>query len=112
MADLAPLLRSKLLARVLELVLLEKGPWTAEQLAARTGAAYPTVTKEVRRLEQAGVIVVTTVGRKKLLAPDGSDPTVRALGRLLRASDRLPDGAGGGDVAKKKDRDKKGKKKK
>jgi len=60
-------------------VLVEGGEWTADELAERAGAPYATVTKEVRRLERAGVLTTTVVGRTKFLAADLTDPAVRAL---------------------------------
>lgn len=114
MSDLAGLFRSPLLVTLLQLVLFEQGPWTAESLAERADAPYPTVTKEVRRLEAAGLITVETVGRTKLLSANGSEPTARALARALRAGGigPLPVPEGGDEMAKKKAKKKGGKKKK
>ncbi|MBA2282395.1 MAG: winged helix-turn-helix transcriptional regulator [Acidimicrobiia bacterium] len=102
MGHVSPLFRSETLVGVLALLFLEPGPWTAEELAERSGAAYATVTKEVRRLQHAGLITVTTSGRQKFLAPDRSDAAARALVRLLQAATK-----GGDPMAKKKDKKKK-----
>ena len=68
----------------------------------------PTVTKEVRRLEQAGIVTSRSVGRTKFVSAATADPTVKALRRALVTA---TDPEGGDDMAKKKDK-KKGKKKK
>jgi len=109
-ADISGLLRSPLLGEILHLVLVERGEWTAEQLAARAATPYPTVTKEVRRLERAGVLQVTVVGRTKFFTADRTDPTVRALARLVALG--VAPLEGGDDMSKKKDKKKGGKKKK
>jgi sugar-specific transcriptional regulator TrmB len=106
--DLGPVVRSDLLVEILHLVLVERGEWTADQLASRTGAPYPTVTKEVRRLERSGLVTTTVIGRTKLLRADSSDSATRAFARAVALA-RRPEG---GDMAKKKDKKKKGKKKK
>ena len=95
-------------------MLFSRQPLTAEELAERSGGAYPTVTKEVRRLEQLDIVVVTTVGRTKLLTANRDDPSVRALSRLFTVAGLgpLPPPEGGDDMAKKKSKKKDGKKKK
>lgn len=101
MGQITPLLRSDTLAGILELLFLEPGPWTAEELAEQSGGAYATVTKEVRRLQSAGLVTVSTSGRTKYLAPDKNDPTARALTRLLQAARDTGDGLGKGKGKKK-----------
>jgi DNA-binding transcriptional ArsR family regulator len=108
-ADVSGLLRSPLLAEILHLVLVERGEWTAEQLATRTEVPYPTVTKELRRLEVAGVVRVETIGRTKFFTAAVDDPATRALARLVALG---VDAKGGGDMSKKKDKKKDSKKKK
>lgn len=114
LVDLAGLYRSALLVRLLRLLLHERREWTVDELAARADAPYPTVAKEVRRLENAGVVEVSTDGRTKLLTAAWSEPAVRSLARMLKAAGLgpLPAPEGGDDMAKKKDKKKKGKKKK
>jgi DNA-binding transcriptional ArsR family regulator len=109
LAHLGPLLRSDLLEQILRLVLVDGGEWTAELLAAETGSPYPTVTKEVRRLERSGILTVRAVGRTKLLSAMPGDASVKALTRALALAP-LPEG--GDDMAKKKDKKKDDKKKK
>lgn len=103
------LLRSPLLEAILRIVLSGRDEWTAEELADETESPYPTVTKELRRLEQAGYVSVRVVGRTKFFAAATDDAAVRAFARALSAS-RVRDG---GDVmSKKKGKKKDGKKKK
>src|SRR2546423_1470984 len=106
MASLRPILRSELTADLLELLLVDGGEWTADGLAGEGSPPSPTVTKEVRRLERAGIVTSRTVGRTKFVTAANAEPTVTALRRALAtATDRK----GGDDMAKKK-KDKKKKK--
>ena len=109
--DLDLLLRTPLTAELLRIVVSEQGQWTAEELSDVTGAPYPTVTRELRRLQKSGVLAVEVVGRTKLLSLQADDAMVRALARTVA----LGPGPKGGDMAKKKgkkkDSKKKGKKK-
>ncbi|MGD9798488.1 MAG: winged helix-turn-helix domain-containing protein [Acidimicrobiia bacterium] len=98
MADIDPVLRSPLVADLLRLVLLEHREWTADELAAETATPYPTVTKEVRRLQRAGLVGARVVGRTKFLVAT-DDPVTLALGRAIAASTSA---GGGDDMAKKK----------
>lgn len=102
-------LRSPLLEEILTVVLVGRGEWTAEELAAETESPYPTVTKELRRLEQAGLVTVRVVGRTKFVAAASADPATRALARALAASQPWD---GGDEMSKKKDKKKDKKKKK
>jgi predicted nucleotidyltransferase len=56
--------------------------WTIEELAERTGEPYQTVASEVRRLQEAELLVVTTVGRTKLLSANEANPYLRPLSQL------------------------------
>ena len=101
------------MAEILSIFVNQRGEWTAEELSEWTGAPYPTVTREVRRLERSGVLVTSVTGRTKLLSLDTADPAVRALVRAISLS---PSIGKEGDMAKKKDKkdkkkDKMGKKK-
>jgi DNA-binding transcriptional ArsR family regulator len=109
MADVGELLRSPLLEELLRVILLDGGEWTADDLSAETAAAYATITKELRRLERAGVVSVRVEGRTKFFSAASRDPATRALARALAASTT----EGGADMSKKKKGKKKdGKKKK
>ena len=56
---------------------------TLDELAARVDAPYQTVTGEVRRLEQAGLVAATTVGRSKLVTANDASPYLRPLTELV-----------------------------
>jgi len=56
--------------------------WTIDELAERTGEPYQTVATEVRRLEKAGLLTATAVGRTKLLRADRDSPYLRPLAQL------------------------------
>lgn len=109
MADIGALLRSPLLAQLLGAILLEAREWTADELASLTETPYATVTKELRRLERAGVVGIRTKGRTKFFSAARGDAATRALARALAASIAAE---GGEDMAKKKGKRKDGKKKK
>ena len=102
-------LRSQLLEEILRLVLLSRDEWTAEEIAEETESPYPTVTKELRRLEQSGFVDVRVVGRTKFFAAAIHDPATRAFARALAAS-QPHDGGDGMSKKKDKKKDKKGKK--
>ena len=54
---LMPLLRSRLQAELLTLVLLSPGrEWTLTELAGRVGSSVATAQREVTRAEQTGVV--------------------------------------------------------
>lgn len=91
------------------MILLGRDEWTAEELVAETDSPYPTVTKELRRLEQAGLVTVRVVGRTKFFAAATDDAATRAFARALAASQPQD---GGDDMSKKKDKKKDKKKKK
>src|SRR4051794_6590309 len=83
MADVEGLFRTPLLVDMLRCVLSEREAVTIDELASKIDGAYPTVAREVRRLERLGVVTVTTIGRTKLLSCDRSDASIAALGDLL-----------------------------
>jgi DNA-binding transcriptional ArsR family regulator len=60
--------------------------WTAEKLADLTGGAYPTVTRELRLLETAGLIRAEHAGRTKLLRANPTSPYFRPLAELMAMS--------------------------
>lgn len=81
---LFPVFRSRLVGDLLALLLLDPSKqWTAEELADRTGAPYPTVTKELRRLGDAGILKSNAVGRTKLVAADSDNLYFRPLAELV-----------------------------
>jgi hypothetical protein len=80
---LLPIFRSRLQGELLALILADPSRrWTIDELTERTGQPYQTVTAEVRRLQQAGLISASTVGRTKLLSANDANPYLGPLGQL------------------------------
>jgi predicted nucleotidyltransferase len=83
---LLPLLRSRLQADLLTLVLLAPGrEWTLSELAARVGASVSSAQREVVRAEQTGVIASRRVGRTRLVTAANSPLTGPLTELLLRS---------------------------
>jgi predicted nucleotidyltransferase len=83
---LLPLLRSRLQADLLTLVLLTPGrEWTLSELAARVGASVSSAQREVVRAEQTGVIVSRRVGRTRVVTAANSPLTGPLTELLLRS---------------------------
>jgi predicted nucleotidyltransferase len=83
---LLPLLRSRLQADLLTLVLLAPGrEWTLSELAARVGTSVSSAQREVVRAEQTGVIASRRVGRTRLVAAANSPLTGPLTELLLRS---------------------------
>lgn len=84
---LLPVFRSRLVGDLLALILSDPSEkWTADDLARRTGAPYPTVTKELRRLADSGLLQSETLGRTKLVWADETNPYFRPLSELVLMS--------------------------
>jgi predicted nucleotidyltransferase len=83
---LLPLLRSRLQAEMLTLVLLNPDrEWTLTELASRVGSAVSSVQREVTRAEQAGVMSSRRVGNARLVKAAGSPLTDPLTELLLRS---------------------------
>ena len=83
---LLPLLRSRLQAEVLTLVLLNPDrEWTLTELASRVGAAVSSVQREIVRAERAGVMASRRVGRTRLVKAARSPLTGPLTELLLRS---------------------------
>jgi DNA-binding transcriptional ArsR family regulator len=79
-----PILRSRLLGQLLALLAAdEERWWTIDQLASRTGGAYPTLTREVRRLAEADLIETEEIGRTKRVRSNAASPFHRPLAELM-----------------------------
>jgi hypothetical protein len=75
--------RSRLQGEVLALMLGDPGvEWTVDELAGRTGQPYQTVGSEVRRLQDADLVVARSVGRTKLVRANEDSPYFRPLAQL------------------------------
>jgi predicted nucleotidyltransferase len=80
---LLPLLRSRLQADLLTLVLLSpEQEWTLTELASRTGASVSSVQREMVRAEQAGVVSSRRLGNVRLVTAVAS-PLTGPLTELL-----------------------------
>lgn len=80
---LLPIFRSRPQGELLALILADDARrWTIAELAERTGQPYQTVTAEVRRLERAGLVSSSSVGRTKLLAANEASPYLGPLSQL------------------------------
>jgi predicted nucleotidyltransferase len=83
---LLPLLRSRLQADLLTLVLLTPGQeWTLTQLAKRVGGSVSSAQREVARAEQTGVIESRRLGNTRLVTA-ASSPLTGPLTELLLRS--------------------------
>lgn len=83
---LLPLLRSRLQAEVLTLVLLNPDrEWTLTDLASRVGSAVSSVQREIVRAEQTGVMASRRVGNARLVRAARSPLTVPLTELLLRS---------------------------
>ena len=80
---LLPILRSRTQAGILTVLLLNPDlELTQTELAQRVGASLSSVVDEVRRLAQAGLLAIRTLGRARLVRA-GSGPLVEALAEVI-----------------------------
>jgi hypothetical protein len=83
---LLPLLRSRLQADLLALVLLQPDrEWTLTELARRAGASVATAQREVSRAEHAGVVESRRLGNTRLVKAAASPLTEPLTELLLRS---------------------------
>jgi DNA-binding transcriptional ArsR family regulator len=80
---LVPIFRSALQARLLLQVLTSDAGATAAELARRLGAPEPTVSREARRLLDAGLLRGEHVGRAVVLRAAQDNPATAPLRQLL-----------------------------
>lgn len=79
-----PLFRSPEQERLLgELFVFADGPISLSELASRAGTSLGGAHKEVERLESAGLVKSTTLGRNRLIEADPSSPVYMELASLL-----------------------------
>jgi predicted nucleotidyltransferase len=83
---LLPLLRSRLQADILTLILLNpEREWTLTELATRVGAAVSSAQREVERAEQTGVVASRRLGTARLVKAARSPLTGPLTELLLRS---------------------------
>lgn len=81
---LLPILRSDAQARVLAALLLEpEQTWTVSALAERADVSQPTATREVKRLERAGLVRVAGNRSARSIAVDTGSPYFPELSSLI-----------------------------
>ena len=84
--DLLPLLRSRLQAELLTLILLSPGrEWSLTELADRAGASLATAQREVTRAQQAGIVTSRRQGNTRLVVAAPSPLTEPLTELLLRS---------------------------
>lgn len=83
---LMPLLRSRLQAELLTLVLLTPGQeWSLTELAGRVGASVSSAQREMARAEEAGVVSSRRLGSTRLVSAAASPLTDPLTELLLRS---------------------------
>jgi len=83
---LLPLLRWRLQAEMLTLVLLTPGrEWSLTELATRTGASLSSAQREMARAEDAGVVSSRRLGNIRLVSAEDSPITGPLTELLLRS---------------------------
>jgi predicted nucleotidyltransferase len=83
---LLPLLRSRLQAEVLTLILLNpQQEWSLTGLASRTGASVSSVQREITRAEETGVVSSRRLGNLRLVRAADSPLTTPLTELLLRS---------------------------
>src|SRR5258708_12270709 len=83
---LLPLLRSRLQAELLTLVLLTPGrEWTLTELASKVGGSVSSAQREIARAEQTGVITSRRLGNTRLVTAADSPLTGPLTELLLRS---------------------------
>jgi DNA-binding transcriptional ArsR family regulator len=84
---LLPILRSENQARLLTAILLSpEREFTLSELAKEVGVSLSTVTREIQRASEAGVVFTRRVGRAKLVSADTDSVLSEPLTRLLLLS--------------------------
>ena len=75
--------RSQLQGELLARVLLSPGHLSVSDLARVLGAPIPTVAREVTRLEDAGLLTTSRVGRARLVSGNDVNPALGPLRELV-----------------------------
>ncbi len=81
---LLPILRSQAQARLLTALLLDpEQTWTVSSLAQEAGVSQPTATREIQRLERAGVVAVSGNRSARSITVDAGSPYYADLASLI-----------------------------
>ena len=82
--SLLPILRSDLQGEVMALLFSHpEQQYTVSQIADATRASLPTVSREVNRLEQSGLVAVQNVGRTRMVQAKVDNPVGQAMRQLI-----------------------------
>jgi predicted nucleotidyltransferase len=80
-----PIFRTEAQARLLAALFLRPGDnWTLASLAREMQTSPSSLHPEVRRLEEAGLITATRIGRSRVLNADLTHPIAEPLTEILR----------------------------
>lgn len=82
--SLLPILRSDLQGEVMALLFSHpEQQYTVSQIADATRASLPTVSREVNRLNQSGLVTVQNVGRTRMVQAKVDNPVGQAMRQLI-----------------------------
>jgi predicted nucleotidyltransferase len=85
--SLAPILRSDTQGRILARLFGDPdGEHTLSSLGEWAGTSFPTVQREIRRAEQAGIVTVRRVGPARLVQVNQANPLFAPLRQLILAT--------------------------
>lgn len=85
--SLAPILRSDAQGRILARVLADpERSYSLSELVAWSKSSMPTVTREVRRAEQAGIVATEKIGPVRLVRAGVNHPLYSSLRRIILAT--------------------------
>ena len=89
--SLAPILRSDAQGRILARVLVDpEASYSLTDLVAWSGTSMPTVTREIRRAEQAGIVTTTKLGPVRLVRARVDHPLHDAVRHIVLATFGVP----------------------
>lgn len=84
---LLPIFRSRVQGELLALILADpRREWTLKELAELTGAPYPTISTEIRRLDDAAIVTTMAMGRTKIVTANRASPYLGPLTQLTLMS--------------------------
>ena len=82
--SLLPILRSDLQGEVMALLFSHpEQQYTVSQIADATRASLPTVSREVNRLNQSGLVTVQNVGKARMVQAKVDNPVGQAMRQLI-----------------------------
>jgi DNA-binding transcriptional ArsR family regulator len=89
--SLLPVLRSQQQGEILALLLGDPDlELSLTEIAARTGAAHPSVHREIQRAEQAGLVTTRKLGNTRLVRANTASPYYAGLADVLTKAFGVP----------------------